>query len=283
MRTMSDAMRAHLKGDATTCAELVRVMRRDGVTVGVTDHDEDIVYAGVRYAASAGYTGTRLRIDSALKSNDYGVCGLLDGAVILESDLECGLYDHARIDVYMCNWADLSQGVIHLRRGWLGEVRFAGGQYVADLRGFQDLLDRKVCETYTPECRFDLGEARCGVDVSALAVTGSVTARVDAMTFEDSARGEPDATFQDAKLTWLSGANAGRSVEVRVWDGVKKRFSLWMAAERPIAVGDTYSVTPGCDKRFATCKARFGNGTRYGGFPHLPGLAKILDVPEQRV
>lgn len=30
-------------------------------------------------------------------------------------------------------------------------------------------------------------------------------------------------------------------------------------------------MTAGCDKSFATCRSKFGNGINFRGFPHLPG------------
>lgn len=35
-------------------------------------------------------------------------------------------------------------------------------------------------------------------------------------------------------------------------------------------VGDTVELTAGCDHSFATCKAKFDNGLRYGGHPFIP-------------
>ena len=35
--------------------------------------------------------------------------------------------------------------------------------------------------------------------------------------------------------------------------------------------GDTFDITAGCDKSFATCKAKFANALNFRGFPHLPG------------
>jgi uncharacterized phage protein (TIGR02218 family) len=39
----------------------------------------------------------------------------------------------------------------------------------------------------------------------------------------------------------------------------------------PLAAGDVFTVTAGCDKRFATCSGRFANALNFRGFPHLPG------------
>lgn len=36
-------------------------------------------------------------------------------------------------------------------------------------------------------------------------------------------------------------------------------------------VGDTVELTAGCDHSWATCKAKFANGSNYGGHPVMPG------------
>ena len=46
-----------------------------------------------------------------------------------------------------------------------------------------------------------------------------------------------------------------------------------------IAVGDTFVVTAGCDKRFATCRDRFNNAANFRGFPHIPGNDFIIRIP----
>ena len=40
---------------------------------------------------------------------------------------------------------------------------------------------------------------------------------------------------------------------------------------KPLAPGDTFVVTAGCDKRFETCTSKFANALNFRGFPHLPG------------
>jgi len=41
--------------------------------------------------------------------------------------------------------------------------------------------------------------------------------------------------------------------------------------ERTIAVGDGFTVTPGCDRSFATCKAKFANAVNFRGHPYMIG------------
>ena len=56
-------------------------------------------------------------------------------------------------------------------------------------------------------------------------------------------------------------------------------FELWQAAPEPIDAGDTFTVTAGCDKRFSTCRNRFGNGADFRGFPHIPGNDFVISYP----
>lgn len=282
MKTISSALQAHLDGELTTLAELVKITRTDGVIKAFTTHDADLTIGGVVYMADGSFSAQSLENDASLKDGRCEVSGILDSAIISDADLKAGLYDHARIDVYMCNWADLTQGVLQLRRGWLGEVTLAGGKYVADLRGLNELLQRKVGDTYTPECRYDLGDSRCGVALAGFTFTGSVTAVIDNATFCDAAMTQGDGVFNYGKLTWNSGANNGLSMEVQSWNASTQTFTLWLPMPNAISVGDAYSVTSGCDKRFSTCCNTFSNVLNFGGFPQLPGLGTILQYPNAK-
>src|SRR6185436_14194627 len=92
--------------------------------------------------------------------------------------------------------------------------------------------------------------------------------------------GFADGAFTAGKLTFTSGANAGFAVEVKVHrlalDGVL--IELWQKAPEPIAASDAFTVTAGCDKRFATCRDRFANGVNFRGFPHIPGNDVVVRV-----
>lgn len=277
MKTISTTLKTHLCGD-TTLAELIKITRTDGVIKAFTTFDRDLAFDGVTYAADGSFSPAEVTNAAQLKTNNFNVTGILASDTISASDLDAGLYDHARIDVYICNWADLTQGVVQMRRGWLGEVTQSGGKYVASLRGLHDLLQRNVGETYTPECRYDLGDRRCALSLTAYA--GAATSVTDAYTFGDINCTGADGVYNYGKLTWTSGANNGLSMEVKAWDASNHLFTLWLPMPYAINVGDAYSVTSGCDKKFATCCDKFGNAANFGGFPHLPGLAKILEYPE---
>ncbi|CAJ3065672.1 Uncharacterized conserved protein [Burkholderia pseudomallei] len=80
--------------------------------------------------------------------------------------------------------------------------------------------------------------------------------------------------FAYGKVTWLTGQNAGFSMEVKSFaPGV---VTLAMAMPYPIAVGDTYTITAGCDKTIGTCSARYNNILHFRGEPYIPGPDILL-------
>src|ERR1700730_8986748 len=126
MKPISSALQAHLAGELTTLAYLVKITRADGAVKGFTTHDQNLTIGGVTYKADGALTPSALQSSSSLATDNMEVTGMLSSADIADADIEAGLYDHARIDVYACNWADTSQGVVQLRRGWIGQIARSG-------------------------------------------------------------------------------------------------------------------------------------------------------------
>lgn len=90
-----------------------------------------------------------------------------------------------------------------------------------------------------------------------------------------------DGVFTAGKLIWTSGANAGRAIEVKLHrqENGFARLTLWQAMAEPVAEGDAFTVTAGCDKRFSTCRDRFANAINFRGFPHIPGNDFVMSYP----
>lgn len=47
-----------------------------------------------------------------------------------------------------------------------------------------------------------------------------------------------------------------------------------------MAVGDTFHIVPGCDKRLATCRDRYANVINFRGEPYLPGQDALTAYPD---
>jgi hypothetical protein len=164
VKSVSSALAAHLAGALTTLATCWRVERRDGVVFGFTDHDADLEFESVTYRARTGYRRAAIAARADLSVDDTEVEGILDAAEIDAASLRAGLWDGAEVRIFLVNWSDPAQGALRLRKGRLGEVIARDdGTFRAELRGLAQALNVTVGELYTPECRADLGDARCRV------------------------------------------------------------------------------------------------------------------------
>lgn len=279
MRAIPSALQAHLDSGATTLATCWKITRQDGAVLGFTDHQADLVVAGVTYRSAGGGLKTAVAWSAGLAVNNLEVQALLDSAGVTEADIAAGKYDYAQIDVFLVNYADTSMGTVDLLGRQIGEVKRERGSYRAEVRGRTQFYRRTFGELYSPSCRAALGDARCQVDLTPFTVTGTVTAVTDDRTFSDSARTEGNGWFDFGVLTWTSGANAGRKTGVKQY--LTGAFELSLPMPNPIAVNDAYSVYAGCDKLIATCIGKFNNVVNFRGEPFVPGfdaLAKRTNI-----
>lgn len=166
MKTISSTLQAHLAEETTSLATCWRIVRTDGVEFYFTDHDLDLVVDGNQYKASSGYKRTAVQNDSSLAVDNLDIEGVFDDEAITAEDLRAGLFDSAEVYIFVVNWADLSQGILKMRRGRLGEITLTEqGIFRTELRGLTQFLSQKIGEVYSPECRADLGDHRCKVPV----------------------------------------------------------------------------------------------------------------------
>lgn len=311
MRSIPEPLLAHLQGDVTTLATCWRIVRNDGEVITSTDHDRPITLTnsvplkgleGV-YQAATGITGSVVRSADDLSPDNLEVTGQTgnEGVFIhLEpADIEAGLLDDARIVLFQLNWQVPDDGQIILRVGNLGNIRRnTDGQYQAELRGLTQRLSQITVRTFGVACDAELGDARCGVDLALYRVDGEVLdvtsrRRITVELFEGSPPFER-GFYQRGVLTFTSGDNQGFSREIKttaltgaeMWD-------FYEVFPRSIAVGDTFEVTPGCDKRHAIdpdtsellghCGVRYDNVANFRGHGWLmPGEDKVFSIIDSR-
>ncbi len=278
MKTASSQFAAHIAGETTSLATCWKVTRKDGVVFGFTDFDQTLLIDGVSYEARTGYTRTAIQTISDLSVDNLDIESAFDSEAITAQDLRDGIWDNAEVLIFLVNWTALSQGKIILKRGMIGQVELKDALYRAELRGLTQLFSQNIGELYTADCRADLGDTRCGVNLEALTASGVVTASDNRYGFTDNSRTEEDDYWKGGLITWISGANAGRRMEIRAF--ASGTFTLFLPMPSEIAVGDAYTARPGCNKTFETCCSRYGNGINFRGEPYVPGTDAVLSYPD---
>jgi uncharacterized phage protein (TIGR02218 family) len=276
MREIPEGLAEHLAQSATTLCRCWSLTRRDGVVLGFTDHDGPLSFDGIAFAAVTGLEAAESAAELGFAIGGGDVSGALLAGGLNEADLARGLYDDARVSIWLVNWSDVSQRIL-LETGFVGEIRRGDGGFTAEVRGLAKAFDEERGRLYMRACSADLGDARCGVALAAVA--GTVASSDGRLGLTAPALASyADGHFTGGRLIFTSGANIGFATEVKRHGsaGGLVALLLWQAPPVPIAAGDAFTLSPGCDKSFATCQAKFGNGINFRGFPHLPGTDFII-------
>ncbi|MGE3622534.1 MAG: DUF2163 domain-containing protein [Bdellovibrionales bacterium] len=278
MKTAGSTLATHIIGETTTLATCWKVTRRDGAIFGFTDFDKDLTVESLLYQARSGYTRSAIHTIANLAVDNLDIESAIDSETLSAADLRAGVWDGATVEIFLVNWSNLANGKIILKRGTIGEVELKDVVFRAELRGLSQALSQQIVELYTPDCRADLGDARCKVNLAALTVMGAITAVTDRRSFTDTSRAEAANYWNGGLLTWTSGANVGRKMEVKAF--ASGAFTLFLPMPSAVAVGDNYSLRPGCDKKFSTCKDRYNNVKNFRGEPNVPGNDQVLAYPD---
>lgn len=263
--------------ELTTLVFCWRLERRDGVALGFTSHDRHLEVSGFLYRAVPGMAPSAISRSDGLDVDTLDVAGALTSDLISRDDLAAGRWDGARLRLIAVDWSASEAEPVFLARGELGEIGTSDGAFTAELRGPTALLDRPAVEATSPECRAELGDKRCRVDLAGRTLFARIAAVVDAVTVDVDA-GEPLVNaYGYGRLRWIGGGNSGLESAILRSDG--ERLFLREAPVKAVAVGTLVELTEGCDKIFATCRDRFANGANFRGEPHLPGADLLTRYP----
>ena len=276
MRDIPAALAAHLEGGTTSLCRCWSLTRRDGLVLGFTDHDRSLAFGGLSFQAATGLEAAETTAELGFAIGGGEVAGAFAATGLNEKDLASGLYDDARLRIWLVNWSAPKQRLL-LEEGSVGEVRRGEMGFTAEMRSFAKAFDEERGRLYLRSCSADLGDPRCGVVlVAAASLVDASDGRLGLSAAGLSSY--PDGHFTGGRLVFTGGANAGFATEVKRHgsEGGRAVFQLWQAPAATIRPGDGFSVMPGCDKSFATCRAKFGNGASFRGFPHMPTADFII-------
>jgi len=277
MRLIPETMAADLSRGVTTHAHVWRLTRADGAQFAFTDHDRPLMFDTL--ACEPGLAGGAIEKSAGLGADSASVTGALSSEAIKEGDIARGLWDGARVDVFRIDWRDPGQR-IHLFSGVIGEVRRGAVAFEAELRGLQARLNRNVGRVFSRFCDADVGDARCGVDMTGpvFAAEGVVAASGSIEGFTASGFGGfASGWFTRGRIAWEGGGESEIASHAR--EGALARFELMEQPGFAIAPGMGFVAYAGCDKRFETCRAKFANSANFRGFPHMPGNDAIQAGP----
>jgi len=214
MKTISNELSAALAGEVTTLCLCWRLKREDGTVIGLTEHDQPLSVDGVVYEPGAAVEAGAFTQSAGLKPGRAAAAGALSADVISETDLDAGLWDRAKIDVYRVDWKHPEWGSIPMWTGFLSEiVRGPTGAFEAELVSLKAELERPVGRVLQKRCRAVLGDGQCGVtDVAGRTCDQLLSTCRDVFSNTDNFRGFPHLPGTDFVLSGpaADGNDGGR-------------------------------------------------------------------------
>lgn len=191
--------------------------------------------------------------------------------------VENGGFDGASVTiqrVFAPDWITMASapigGYLRFYGRYDGAKELGQTQVIITASDWRVLLANNVPQDcYQTSCRNVLGDAKCGFNVSSLAVSGIAVTGVtsgSAFAASSSLGAHP---FTLGKVVFTSGANSGLSRSVKAYDGAG-HFTFTAPFPATPAIGDTFTAYPGCDLSIATCSGTFANLSRFRGEPFIP-------------
>ena len=297
MRTFAAAVTTHLALSTTSLVRVLKITLRSGITtetgesvIYITDCDRDLIVSSQTYRAAIGFTASavQFRTDLSSTTSEIQILAANSGAAGLTlADLRKGILRGATYELRLVNFNTLTTLTSIIKRGWIGKVSPGQVDATVELKGFHDLLGRKLGGVVSQNCPFDLGDADCQANLNYITVTSTVQQVVSNRFFEINPaglNGEADY-YTGGLVTWLAvSPNAAnerqRPAEVKKYgtstSGGLASIELFESMPDTIGVGDVVQIRPGCDKTIDTCRDKFANAIHFGGFPFLKSDAAYM-------
>lgn len=260
-----------------SCWKIVRV---DNTVLCFTDHNKSIVFDGLTY--EPGYSATasaRQRVEGSDPQN-LEFKGFITSDKITDADIRAGRYRNAVVTEFLVDWRYPYAGAYAINVMYVDNIKWDNFHWTAQLSGQKMRLNARVGDVYTRNCRYVLGDARCGVSLAGLTVSSSVTSVVTPRLRIATPLAQPNGYFDGASLTFTSGLNSGHTSVVKLH--ASGQLELQVRTPYDITAGNAFTIVPGCDRHESTCKEKFNNFNNFGGYPTIPGTNKSFATPDIR-
>lgn len=259
--------------DYATKVHCIRIVPVSGSTVYLTDHPRDLVMNGHNYQTDSGYQFSGHASEASMSPGVMDLEGIAGAAGISRGEIVSGVFDNARVYCFATTWVNPVEDEEPIGLAFMGKTTLRDCRYTAELMMAIDALNQNVGATYTAPCPKEFGGqeyAGCGIDLAAITVTGTLTHVTSNSVFRDSARAEAADYFGEGTIAFTTGANAGlKAIEIKTHaaDGT---LTTHAAFPYTVAVGDAYTLIPGCRRRQEDCRDKWSNIVNFGGFSFIP-------------
>ncbi len=277
MRSLTSGLQSHFQSSVLTLSTLVLIVRQDNSRFAYTSAPMNITYNGDVYKSLESITATALDSSTGAGIDNLDIDGLLSSTGISQDEVRAGRFNGASVSVYMVNYTDLTSGSVIFMNGWCGDITLNDGQYTIQFVSLTQNISQQVGDITSLTCRVaHFGDFECKAQVGTHTSAVTTVTSNNVIVFSDT---QVAGYYIYGKVTFTSGPNTGLSREVRDHPSVGTAV-LQEPFPYTVNVGDTATLTEGCDRNFRTCKTKrapvsdgggAGNQLNFHAEPYLPG------------
>ncbi len=223
MATITATRTTYKNTGAVTDCQCLRIVRKDGVILRMTDAAEDLTMttyidgsgvsqtlpAPVTYK-SIGYVATASDGGEDMAPGTIDIEGIITATGIARNDIKNGLFNQARVYVFYTNYKIPVEDEEKILSGFWAEATIKDGTYSITFKSLIDVLNTHTGTSYSPTCTNRLGDGDCGV-ITAPASWAASTAYVAASAYDAKIGSVVKPTVQNGwnYLCTIGGTSAG--------------------------------------------------------------------------
>ncbi|MDF3048232.1 MAG: hypothetical protein K0R73_1350 [Candidatus Midichloriaceae bacterium] len=258
-----------IKAEVLTLTTCWKVKLRSGEVLGFTEAEKDLTIDGVLYHAKGGFSRSAIESDTTLAPDNLEAEGVIDHDIINHEDLLSGKFDHAKVSIFLVDVTHPESGKLQLRTGFLGEVTLNDSGFTAEIRGLLQAFSQTIGELYSPQCRAQLGDARCKIDLKSKCQKGKIQKVISTDAFI-STLPEADGYYKYGKIKFNCG------FETEVIEHLNNKIILAECPPTGLRANLKFEIYTGCDRALPSCINKFQNAINFRGEPFINEVERLL-------
>lgn len=279
MKSINEELKNLLNCDTISIVRCWKIELVNGNIFGFSTSNEEFNYENIKFNPLSADDIKDIDVNLDIKSDEFKISNLISSELINTNDILSGLYDNAKVEIFLIDTSRLNLGKVSLLNGTISSIECNDNVFTASVKGLKNELNKTIGEIYSPLCRARFCDSKCGLIKANYEFNGSVDymeSNNNFTTYNEEICGKSDGYFNNGVIEFISGDNIGKKTEINQFSG--GNFVILSELPYAIKIGDKFKVLVGCNKNFTTCCEKFNNAINFRGEPHLPGVELLFKV-----
>lgn len=279
----SAALLDHMGSNVCFMIPIWKMTSSGGVVAAYAAHTRNITFDSVTYSAAQVEPTRFSETLGVAQPNSIELFGIFD-SIVTEVDVQGGKWKSAKtVSEYVAYdpttgaASATNTGSVKKIKGDVGKIRLNNGTFVVELISLSGRLHQDIGSLTSPLDR-NRSPEELGVAMGPFTFARTVTAVADRRNFTVGGAAQVNDYFKYGRAEWVTGANAGRKMEIKASVGNVIELQLPMLST--IVIGDTLNLIAGYDSTREQCRDKFAAMEAFDGEPDLPGLRAVIEYPE---